>query len=70
MVLKKNSLQKNIIVPTRIIIHTCLYVIRITYVQDTPKTVCNMIQEKKSMQRHPICLTDADYYYILYEIER
>ena len=32
--------------------------------------MCNIIQAKKSIQRHPICLTDADYYYILYQIER
>ena len=27
--------------------------------------MCNSIQEKKSMQRHPSCITDADDYYIL-----
>ena len=26
--------------------------------------------KKKIIQRHPICMTDADYYYILDEIER
>ena len=26
--------------------------------------------KQKSIQRHPICLTDVDYDYILYEIER
>ena len=29
-----------------------------------------MIQAKKSIQRHPIIMTDADYDYILDEIER
>ena len=29
-----------------------------------------MIQAKKSIQRHPICMTDADYDYISDEIER
>ena len=29
-----------------------------------------MIQAKKSIQRHPISMTDADYDYILDEIER
>ena len=29
-----------------------------------------MIQAKKSIQRHPICMKDADYNYILDEIER
>ena len=29
-----------------------------------------MIQAKKSVQRHPIIITDSDYDYILDEIER
>ena len=29
-----------------------------------------MIQAKQFIQRHPICMTDADYDYILDEIER
>ena len=29
-----------------------------------------MIQEKKRLQRYHVCLTDADYDYILDEIER
>ena len=29
-----------------------------------------MIQAKKSIQRHPICMIDSDYDYILDEIER
>ena len=33
---KYQSLQHNIIVPTHTIIHPCLDVSRITYVQDTP----------------------------------
>ena len=37
--------------------------------QDIPKTVCNSIQEK-SIQRHIICMIDADHDYILYESER
>ena len=50
-------------------IHTRLDVVRITDVQDIPKTVCNSIQAKKSIQRHPICMIDSDYDYILDEIE-
>ena len=57
-------------VPTRTILHPCIDVVRITGVQDIPKTVCNRIQAKKSIQEHPICLTNADYDYILDEIER
>ena len=67
---KQQPLQQNIIVPTRAIIHPRLDVVRIIYVQNIPKTFCNMIQAKKSIQRHPICMTDADYNYILDEIER
>ena len=67
---KQQSLQQNIIVPTRTILHQFLDVVRITDVQDIPETVCNRIQGKKSIQRHPIFMTDADYDYILDEIER
>ena len=38
---------------------------------NTPhKSVYNGIEAKKSIKRHPICMKDADYDYILYEIER
>ena len=40
---KQQSLQQNIIVPTRTIIHPCLGVVIITDIQDIPKTVCNRI---------------------------
>ena len=55
---------------THVIIYPRLDVVRITYFQDIPKTFCNRIQVKKTIQRHPICKTDADYDYILDEIER
>ena len=67
---KHQSLQHSIIVTTRTIIHPCIDVVRIIYVQEIPKTVCNRIQGKKDTQRHPICMADADYDYILYAIER
>ena len=67
---KQQSLQQNIIVPTRTIIHPFLDVFRITDVQDKPKTVCNSIQANKFIQRHPICLTHTDYDYLSDEIER
>ena len=54
----------------RTILHPCLDTVRIIYVQEIPKTVYNRIQAKKSIQRHHVCLTDADYDYILDEIER
>ena len=61
---KQQSLQHNIIVPTRTILHPRLDSVRKTYFQDIHKTVYNRIQAKKSMQRHPICMKDADYDYI------
>ena len=56
-------------VPTLTIIHPCLDVITIIYVQDIPKNVCNGIQSKQDIQRHPIIMTDSDYENILDEIE-
>ena len=67
---KQQPLRHTTIVPTRTILHPRLDIITIRYVQDTPKNVCNSIQAKKSVQRHPICMTGVDYRYILDEIER
>ena len=67
--LKQQPLQQTIIVPTFTMIHPRLDVITIRDVQDIPKNVCNTIHAKKDLQRHPICMTDADYDYILDEIE-
>ena len=67
---KEQPLQQNIIVPTRTIILPILYFITIIYVQDIPKNLYNSIQAKKYIQRNPIIMTDADYDYILDEIER
>ena len=66
---KQESPQHNIIFPSRTTINPCLDVVRITDVQDTPKTICNSIQEKKVIHRNLICMTDANYEYILDEIE-
>ena len=59
------QLQYTIIVTTCKNLHPCLDVVGITDVQETPKSVCNIIQAKKDIQRHHICLIDADYDYIL-----
>ena len=64
----KQPQKQAIIVLTRTILHPRLGVVGITDVQVTPKSVCNRIQEK-FIQRHPICLTDADYDYIWYKID-
>ena len=54
--------------PTRTIIHPQLDVTAITIIHYIPKTVCNRTQARKAISRHPICLTDSDYDYILKEI--
>ena len=66
---KQQSLQENIIFPTRTILHPCLDVVRIIDVQDIPKFVFNRMQAKKIIQRHPIFLTDKGYDCILEVIE-
>ena len=66
---KQKPLQHTIIFPTITITHPCLDVITIIYVQDTPKNLCRNIQAEKPIQRNPIIMTDADYDYILDEIE-
>ena len=66
---KQQPLQQTIIVLTCTILHPCLDFIIIRYVQDIPKNICNMIQAKQAIQKHSIIMTDADYDYILDEIE-
>ena len=51
------------------ILHPCLEVITIIYVQYIYYNVCSRNEEKQSIQRHPIIATDADYDYIMDEIE-
>ena len=67
-----NKKPKNhvITVPTRTILHTQLGIDAITDFHAIPTSVCSRTQAKKSISRQPICLTDADYDYILEEIGR
>ena len=67
---KQQPLQQTIIVPTRTIINPFLDIIIIIYLQDIPKNLCSSNQAKKSIKRHPIIITDANYDYIWDEIER
>ena len=67
---KQQPLQQTIIVPTHTIIHPNIDVITIIYVHRIPKNLCIRNQAKKSIQIHPIIMTDADYDYILDEIKR
>ena len=54
--------------PTLTIIHPQLEVNAITDFHAIPTSVCSRTQAKKSISMQPICLTDADYDYILEEI--
>ena len=59
-----------ITVPTHTIIHTQLEVDAIIDFHAIPTNTCSRAQTKKAISRKPICLTDADYDYILEEIGR
>ena len=56
--------------PTLTIIHPQLEGDAITDFHEIPTGICSIKQTKKSISRQPICLTDADYDYILEEIGR
>ena len=66
----QNLQQKCITFPTRTIIHPRLDVTSKTDIHDIPKSICKMIQAKKTISRHHIRLTNSDYNYILKEIYR
>ena len=59
-----------ITVPTRTILHPQLEDDAITDFHAIPTSICSRTQAKKAISRQPICLTDADYDYILEEIVR
>ena len=61
----KHPQQHVITVPTHTILHPRIEVNSVTYFHAIPKIVCNRTQAKKIISRHPICLTDSDYDYIL-----
>ena len=67
---KQQPPHHHIMVTTRKILHPRLDDVEITDVQEIPTYVCNRIQEKKDIQRHPIYLTYYDYDYILDEIKQ
>ena len=56
-------------VPTRTILHPQLKGDTITDFHAIPTSICSRTQAKKAISRQPICLTDADYDYILEEID-
>ena len=57
-----------ITVPTSTIVHPQLEVNAITDFRAITTILCSRTQAKQSIPRKPICLTDADYDYILEEI--
>ena len=62
---EKSQQQNNIIVPTLTFIHPCLDVMEVTEVKQIPKSVCNVNQARRYLQRHRICITDSNNYFIL-----
>ena len=59
-----------ITVPTSTILHPQLEGGAITDFCLIPTSICSRTQAKKAISRQPICLTDADYDYILEEIDQ
>ena len=57
-------------VPTRTILHPQLEGDAITDFHAIPASIFSRTQEKKSISRQPICLSDFDYDYILEEIDQ
>ena len=57
-------------VSTRKLIHPLLEVNAVINFHAIPKILCNRTQDKQSISRHPICLTDSDHDYTLEEIGR
>ena len=60
--------QHVITVPTCTILHPLLEFNSVADFHDIPKSICNRVKAKKSISRHPICLTDSEYDCILEEI--
>ena len=55
-------------VPRRTILHPQLEGDSITDFHSIPTNICSRTQAKKAISSQPICLTDADYDYIIEEI--
>ena len=59
-----------ITVPTCTILHPQLEGDAITDFHEIPRSICSRTQEKESISRQPICLSDYEYDYILEEIDQ
>ena len=66
----QQSKHRVITVPTRTILHPQLEGDAIKDFHAILTSISSRTQAKKSISRQPICLTDADYDYILEEIGR
>ena len=63
----KNN-QQLIVVPTYIIVNTCIDVFVVKDVHDITRSAFNINQTRKSLKRHLIGINDYDNDYILYGI--
>ena len=65
MLLGGENHQQLIVFTTHTIVHTCLDVFVVKYVNDIIISVFIINQTRKDSQRHIICLTDSDNDYII-----
>ena len=65
---EETNLQQLIVFTTQTIVHTCLDVFVVKYVNDIIISAFNINQTRKDLQRHIIGITDYDNDYILDEI--
>ena len=61
---QKNQKQV-IIVTTLTIVHLCIDIVTVKSVHDIPISIYKRNQQKKSLQRHRICMTDSNHDYII-----
>ena len=57
--------QQVIVVPTRTIVHPCIFVIVVKYLQDIPRGVINRNQSQQYLQRNSICSTESNNSYTI-----
>ena len=67
---EQSKQQKYINVPTCTILHPCLDVMEVTEAKKNPKSVCNINQAHKALQRTTTCITDYDHNFFLDKINR
>ena len=76
MIRKKNwywqqNIDKHIIIiSTHTILHPCIDVSIIKYIDNTPRSIYEIIIHLQATQRHPVCIYDVYHDYIFDEIMR